>query len=192
MSNETKNIINRIKTQKDVIMKRISLVALVVLVALSGTSLLAGDAATATVDAVVQANLTFVANTIVNFGTIQPTSTPIIDPKNVTHTDVTAPTVGSFSLSGAPGTVVAITEDANATLGDGTNTMTFTPDLFGHATTQGSATAVGATVTLDGSGNYLFWLGGNLGTLTDQLAGTYASDNGVNGSGDWSLSVEYN
>jgi len=192
MRNESKNINNRTNTKKDEIMKKLSLIALVIIIGLSGTSLLAGDNATAIIDAVVQANLTLTNTAIVDFGTIQPTSTPIIDPTNVGHTDVTTPTVGTFTLTGAIGQVVSITEGAAVTLGDGTNTMTFTPDLFGHATTQGSATAVGATVTLDGSGNFLFWLGGDLGTLTNQPAGTYASDNGVNGSGDWSLAVEYN
>jgi len=173
-------------------MKRISLVVLVALVALSGTGLLAGDNATATVDAVVQANLTLTNTAIVDFKTLQPTSTPIIDPKNASHTDVTTPTVGTFTLTGAASQVVAITEGGAVTLGDGgSETMTFTPDLEGHATTQGSATDVGATVTLDGSGNFLFWLGGDLGTLTNQPAGIYASDES-NGSGDWSLTVEYN
>ncbi|NQV41064.1 MAG: DUF4402 domain-containing protein [Candidatus Marinimicrobia bacterium] len=155
-------------------------------------SVFAGDNATATVDAVVQANLALTNTASVDFGTLQPTSTPIIDPKNASHTDVTAPTVGTFTLTGAAGQVVAVTEGGAVTLGDGTNTMTFTPDLEGHATTQGSATDVGATITLDGSGNFLFWLGGDLGTLTNQPAGAYASDNVTNGSGDWSLSVEYN
>ncbi|MBL7027965.1 MAG: DUF4402 domain-containing protein [Candidatus Marinimicrobia bacterium] len=170
-------------------MKKITTIVLMTTLA---TGLFAGDNATATVDAIVQANLTLTNTAIVDFKTLQPTGTPIIDPKGAAHTDVTAPTIGTFTLTGAAGQVVAITEGGAVTLGDGgSQTMTFTPDLEGHATTQGSATDVGATVTLDGSGNFLFWLGGDLGTLTNQPAGTYASDE-TNGSGDWSLSVEYN
>jgi len=173
-------------------MKRISLIALVVIVALSGTSLLAGDNAEATVDAIVQANLTLTRTADVDFGTLQPTSTPIINPKGTGHTDVTTPTVGTFTLAGAASQVVTVTEGATVALGDGDgHTMTFTPDLEGHATTQASADDIGANVTLDGSGDFLFWLGGDLGTLTNQVAGIYATDQ-TNGGGAWQLDVEYN
>lgn len=172
-------------------MKKLYSITLIALIALAGPSLFAGDNATADVNAVVQANLALTKLTDVDFGTLQPTSAPVIDPKGISHVDVSAPTIGTFSLTGAASQVVTVTEGGAVTLGDGTNSMTFTPDLEGHATTQASASDVGATVTLDGSGNFLFWLGGDLGTLTNQLAGTYSSG-AANGSGPWSLDVEYN
>jgi hypothetical protein len=187
------NIVFNMKKKERSPMKRTLLIIAVLVVALAGTGLLAGDNATATVDAVVQANLALTNTATVDFKTLQPTSTPIIDPKNASHTDVTSPTIGTFTLTGAASQAVTVTFDATATLGDGSHTMTFTPDLEGHATTQGSASDVAnnTQVSLDGSGNYLFWLGGNLGSLSNQAAGTYATDDGVNGGGDWSMSVEY-
>ncbi|NQV15368.1 DUF4402 domain-containing protein [bacterium] len=176
-------------------MKKMILVTLATVMALVGTSLMAQSNATATVDAVVMANLALANTALVDFGNIPATSSPVLDPKEAAHTDVgSAAAVGTFTLSGQVSTQVTVTYDASTTLGDGTNQMTFTPDLEGHATTQGSAANVasGTQVTLDGSGNFLFWLGGNLGTLSNQAVGTYASDNGTNGGGDWNLSVEYN
>ena len=155
----------------------------------------ATDNATATVDAVVLANLTLTNTATVNFGNVASTSTPVIDPKGASHSDVgSGVQVGTFSLSGPASTSITVTYDATATLGDGGSaTMTFTPDLEGHADTQGSAldVASGGTVTTNGSGAYLFWLGGTLGSLSGQTPGTYASDE-TNGSGDWELTVEYN
>lgn len=175
-------------------MKKITLVFAIIILSLSGTSLFAGDGATAVVDAVVQANLSLTTVDSVNFGTLQPTSTPILNPIGSGHTDIfSGSTIGSFDLTGANGQTVVVTEGGPVTLGDGgSNTMTFTPNLIGFATdVQASGTPVGATVVLDGSaGTYFFWLGGDLGTLTNKPAGSYSSD-ASNGTGNWTLDVEY-
>ncbi|MCF7824531.1 MAG: DUF4402 domain-containing protein [Candidatus Marinimicrobia bacterium] len=176
-------------------MKRTILISIIMIMSLMGTSLLAQETASATVDAVVNAALTLANTATVDFGTIPATSTPIIDPKGASHTDVgTGVQVGTFTVTGNASSQITVTYDATSTLGNGTATMTFTPDLEGHATTQASAANVnsGSQVTLDGSGNFLFWLGGNLGTLSSQATGTYATDNATNGGGDWNLYIEYN
>ncbi|MCF7826366.1 MAG: DUF4402 domain-containing protein [Candidatus Marinimicrobia bacterium] len=174
-------------------MKKVTMILAIMIFAMAGTSVYAGDQAAASVEAVVQANLSLTAVDSVNFGTLQPTSTPIIDPTGSSHTDVTSPTVGSFDLTGANDQVVTITEGGNVTLGDGnSHTMTFTPDLFGKASDDAStSSAVGGTVTLSATGTYFFWLGGDLGTLTNQVAGSYSSEVGSGGSGSWTLDVEY-
>ena len=183
-------------TREGLLMKKTMILA-IILSALIGTSVFAQstDNATATVDAVVMANLVLSNTASVNFGNLASTSNPVIDPKGVSHTDVGAGAqVGTFTLTGPPTTNITVTFDANATLGDGGfETLTFTPDLEGHATTQGSATDVtsGSTVATNGSGDFLFWLGGSLGSLIGQASGTYATNAG-NGSGDWTLTVEYN
>jgi len=171
------------------------MIVALLIVALAGTSVLAQATASATVDAVVMANLTLSNDATVDFGNIPATSTPILDPKEANHTDVGSNAqVGEFTVSGQASTQITVTYDATSTLGDGTHTMTFTPDLEGHADTQGSATDVasGSQVTLNGSGAFKFWLGGNLGSLSNQATGTYATDNGTNGGGDWNLNIEYN
>jgi len=176
-------------------MKKMITSIAILMVALSGTALVAQETASATVDAVVMTALTLANTASINFGNVPATSTPILDPKEASHTDVsTGAAVGTFAVTGNASTQITVTFDATATLGDGTNTMTFTPDLEGHAATQGSAADVttGSQVTLDGSGDFLFWLGGNLGSLSGQATGTYASDNGANGGGDWNLNIEYN
>ena len=154
---------------------------------------LAQEQATATVDATVLANLTLAKDYDVNFGNIPATGTPILNPKGTGHTDVgTQAVVGEFSVSGSASSQISVVYPATITLGDGISaTMTFTTDLEGHADTQASAgdIASGTQVTLGASG-YKFWLGGNLGTLSDQVTGTYASD-AANGGGDFTLTIEY-
>ncbi len=151
------------------------------------------EAANATVDAVVLANLTLTKNYDVNFGNIAASGTPILNPKGTGHTDVgTTNQVGEFTVTGTNTAQISVAFPSSVTLGDGSSaTMTFTVDLEGHADTQSSATDVtsGTQKTLGASG-YKFWLGGDLGTLTNQTTGTYASDES-NGSGDFTLTIEY-
>ncbi len=152
------------------------------------------ESAIATVDATVLANLTITKNTDVDFGNIPATGTPILDPKGASHTDVgSRATVGVFTITGSASTQISITYPATNTLGNGTTTMTFTTDIEGHADTQASAADVasGTQVTIGAAGSYKFWLGGNLGTLSSQATGTYASDNATNGGGDFTLAIEY-
>lgn len=172
-------------------MKKTAIITIVLILGLSG-SVFAQESATAVVDAVVQAALSIAKDSDVNFGNISATSTPIIDPTGVSHTDVSTPTVGEFTITGQSGADVNITLTSSTTnLGDGTNTMLFTADLKEHATTQASAIAISNPVTMGGSTHKL-WLGGNLGSLTSQAAGTYASDNVTNGGGDIEVNVVYN
>jgi hypothetical protein len=149
---------------------------------------------TASVDATVLAELSVTKNADIDFGNVSASSTPILDPTGASHVDVgTQFSVGEFALAGAAGSQLNIEYDASVTLGDGTsNTLTFTPAVAGHATTQGSATPVasGSQVTLDGSGDYILWVGGNLGTLSGQTPAVYSSG-AANGSGDFTLTVEY-
>jgi len=149
--------------------------------------------ASATVDATVLANLTITKDTDINFGSISGTSTPILDPKDISHTDVgTQYTVGVFSAGGSDGTQITVSYPATVVLGDGVaSTITFTPNLFGHVDTQNSAVAVTANSQVSlGATGYKFWLGGNLGNLSGQTVGTYASDES-NGDGNFTLTVEY-
>ena len=173
-------------------MKKMILVGMVLVLALTGTSLLAQSAATATVDATVMAAASIAKDTDVDFGNISASSTPIIDPTGSGHSGLNgSPTVGEFTITATSGSQVNVTlTSATTALGDGTNTMTFTADLAEHATTQGSAIAISNPVTMGGATHKL-WLGGNLGTLSGQAAGVYASD-GVLGGGDIEVNVVYN
>ncbi len=149
--------------------------------------------ATAEVTATVQAELTLVNDVAINFGNISATSTPILDPKAVSHTDVgLSATVGQFTVGGSSGAGITVSYDATVTLGDGTNTMTFTPDVFAHETTQSASSvlASGGTVTLGASG-YKLWVGENLGSLTNQIVGVYTAS-ATNGSGIFTVTLDYN
>ena len=172
-----------------------TMTAILVLTMIIGLSSFAigQEAADATVDAVVLANLTITKNFDVDFGNIAATGSPTLNPKGTGHIDVgTTNQVGEFTITGSNTAQISVVFPSEVTLGDGSSvTMTFTVDLEGHADTQGSATDVvsGTQKTLGASG-YKFWLGGTLGTLSNQTTGTYASD-ASNGSGDFTLTVEY-
>jgi len=177
---------------------RKSIFTLVVLLMMVSASVFAqGTAASdATVTADVLANLTISGSTTLDFGNVAATSDPYVDPKGAAHVDVAGPTVGTFTIAGAPSASITVNFDATATLTDatdGSESMTFTPDLKGHATTQGSATTIadGGTVSLDGSGGFLMWLGGDLGNLSGQEANAYSTGN-TNGSGPWAIDIIYN
>jgi hypothetical protein len=149
--------------------------------------------AEATVTATVQAELTLVNDVAINFGALSATSTPIMDPKDVSHTDLGQTyTMGEFTMGGSNGVDVNVSYDASVTLGDETNTITYTPSVFGHETTQAASAVVsnGANVTLGASG-YKLWVGGNLGTLSGQATGVYTAAAG-NGSGNFTITLEYN
>ncbi|MFH1851860.1 MAG: DUF4402 domain-containing protein [Candidatus Neomarinimicrobiota bacterium] len=149
---------------------------------------------TANVSAVVLEPLALSVFDAVDFGNIQVGSTPVLNPVTGAGTDVgTVNSIAYFTLTGSNGAAVSVSYDATVTLGDGgSNTMTFTPNLVGHATTQSSATAIanGSNTTTLGASGFTFWLGGTLGTLTGQATGTYSSS-ASNGSGDFTLTIEY-
>ena len=149
--------------------------------------------ASAEVTATVQSELTLVNDVAINFGALSATSSPVMDPKDVTHTDIgQSYTIGEFTMGGSNGVGVNVSYDATVTLGDETNTITYTPSVYGHETTQASSAKVlnGADVTLGASG-YKLWVGGNLGMLSSQPTGVYTATAG-NGSGAFTITLEYN
>lgn len=170
-----------------------TLIGLLVAFALT-TGAFAQAQATAEVTATIQATLSITNDANIAFGNLSASSTPIMDPKDVSHTDLgTNYTVGQFTLAGANGAGVSVSYDASVTLGDGSSgTITYTPAVYGHESTQASSSEVtsGSSVTLGGTGEYKLWVGGNLGTLTNQTVGSYSS-NASNGSGNFTVSVEY-
>ena len=149
------------------------------------------------VAAKVEANISVTKNDNVDFAGIQATSNPVLDP-NGTNTDVGAGAkVGKLTISASNSTQLVINWDqTSVTLGDGTNTMTFTPDITAYQTdtpassvalTKATANAASAT---SGSGALFVYIGGNLGALSGQTAGTYSSS-AANGSGDLTFTVNY-
>lgn len=142
--------------------------------------------------------LTFVSD--VSFGNIQDTGSPVLDPQGTNTADVGGgATFGKFSISAANSTQLVIDWDqATVTLSDGTNSMTFTPDVSANSTDAiasssdvTKATAGAATETSAGGALFVY-IGGNLGTLSGQAAGTYTSDSGTAGaSGDLTFTVNY-
>ena len=147
------------------------------------------DNANASVTARVVSDISVTKDADVSFGNVPDNSTPILDPNDPTgaSTDVGgAAQVGEFSIGGSQGAVVIVTF-GSATLSDGaSHTMTFTPKVVGHANAanQSSAPQIlnNGEITLGASG-YHVWLGGNLGTLSDQEPGLY--------TGTFTLTAEY-
>ncbi|HUI29949.1 MAG TPA: DUF4402 domain-containing protein [Candidatus Acidoferrales bacterium] len=165
-------------------MKKLMLVAALVLV-FAGMSFAQDHASsTATINANIQKGLTIsVSNAILDLGNLVAGTTPAaVSPLSGT--------VPAFTVTGDGGHVVNVSYDATVTLnGPSSATMTFNSDFKGDASgTQGSAGAVGATVTLSGAspatGNYYFWLGGNVGSIDPaQAPGSY--------TGTFHVSVNY-
>ncbi len=173
-------------------MKKMILIGAILVLALAGTSLMGqATTGTATVGAVVNAVLTVTNNSDINFGSIQATSTPVLDPQGTSTADVgSTNTFGKFTLNGTNGATIVLTYDATASLGNGAaGSMTFTADVASNtADAIGTSTdrASGAAFALDGtSGNVFVYVGGNLGGLTTQEVGTYTT------ASPWGLSVEY-
>ncbi len=156
------------------------------ILALTGTMAFGQVQADATVSANVLATLTVGTVTNVDFGNISATSTPILDATGASHTDVGgAAVVGEIPITGSDGAAVSVVF-STASLSDGASgSMTFTPSVYGEADgVQASAAEVtsGNNVTL-GSAGYTFFIGGNLGTLSEQTTGSY--------TGTFSLTLEY-
>ena len=135
-----------------------------------------------TVQAQVVAGLSLTQNTAgaLDFGIAAEGGSVSIDPNTGSSTE--------FQATGELGQPITVTF-ANATLTDGgTNTLTFVPNVVGDASGANKATAAavttGATVNLDGTtGDYFFWVGGDITVPTGQPGGTY--------NGTFTLSVAY-
>ena len=105
-----------------------------------------------------------------NFGDVAQGTSPAI-----------APASGiAFTVAGEPNHTATLTYNATATLnGPSSSTLTFTANVIGNTTNSTSgAASFPSSITLNGSGNYYIWLGGNLGNIpanqtTGQYTGTY-------------------
>ncbi|MBN2732064.1 MAG: hypothetical protein JXR26_06525 [Balneolaceae bacterium] len=145
----------------------------------------------------VKAAINLTKNLDVNFDDISASSSPVLDPNGSNQDVNTAATSGKLtvdiSVSNAQDIQVSW-DQTSVTLGDGSSaTMTFTPDVSGNTTDDaGTSTDItnGANVQTSGSGDYFIYVGGNLGSLSGQTAGSYSSSN-ANGSGDLTVTVVY-
>ena len=140
--------------------------------------------------------LSLTKNVDIVFGNVSGTSTPIMDPIGITgnKTDLgTSYTVGVFTLGGTDGVPVSVSYDASVALADGAagDDIIFTPDVAGHITAANQVDAAGvaseSSVTL-GPAGYTIWVGGNLGTLSNQAVGDYTA---TLGAGLFTITVEY-
>jgi len=146
------------------------------------------------VSATVLTALTITKNTDVAFGNIGATTAGLVylDPKAAASTYVgTAAAVGTLTVAGANTQSVRLTWPATVSLSDGaSHTMTYTLKVNGlNANTQASSTTLVLTsgykdITTSGSGGYYLWVGGDLGTLSSQTAGSY--------TGTANFTAEYN
>jgi len=93
-----------------------------------------------------------------------------------------APASGiAFTVAGEPNHAATLTYNSTATLHQttGSATLTFTANVIGNTTNSTSgAASFPSSITLNGSGNYYIWLGGDLGNIpanqtTGQYTGTY-------------------
>jgi hypothetical protein len=153
------------------------------------------------VTANVQADLTLVKNNDVEFATIEQGGAPILDPQDTNTDDVgNGAALGVLKATASTGTQLIINWDASATLGNTTDseTLTFTPDISanssnnaGSSTDVTEGTANAATETDGSSGELFIFIGGDLGTVgSSQTTGSYSTANG-NGSGSFSVTVNY-
>jgi len=143
--------------------------------------------------ATVLSQLTITKNTDVNFGNISST-TPgavVMNPKTASNDAYLgeSATKGKLTIAAANTTSIEINWAPTVTLTNGTpaQDMTLTLDVYGNTTdAAGSSTGITspANVTTSASGAYFIYVGGSLGTLASQTAGTY--------TGTANFTVEYN
>lgn len=145
------------------------------LLSLGSTSVLAYTG-TVTVGADIGTALTITQGTAVDFGVIVPaaattdtitmSSTGVLSQTGSAVIESNA-TVGTFSISGTSGKVVAISYAASASLASGANSMTFTPAAT-LGTAQGSCT-IGTNCTVSDLKIY-----GSLAVAAAQATGSYS------------------
>lgn len=192
--------------KKGIIMKKLLLSALVLTIALSGTTMFAQSPnATATTTATIQAAASIAKDADIDFGAILGDAvTPTIDPTSaVSHSGLLGtPTIGEFTVTAYDGASVVVSLNAATTTlsaDAGTTTpITYTPTLADHVTSQGSATSFtsGGTITgFSGTSTHKIFVGGNLtmtaggGALTGLSSGVYTA---AAGAGNIQLNVIYN
>lgn len=149
------------------------------------------ETANLTANAVVKTALSITNNSALSFGNISATTdgAVVVDPNGNEHAYVgETMTVGKFTIAGANSTSIEINWPATLELSDGVaSTMTVTFDVSGHtsdASASSSTITSPADVTTSASGAYFVYVGGSLGTLSGQTAGTY--------TGTAAFTVEYN
>ena len=143
----------------------------------------AAGAAQATANMTVTASVTAVLTLTklttgdLSFGTVTAGTTPAA---------IAATSGIQFEAAGASNTQITVTY-STASISNGTHSLTFTPNVVANSTNSTTGTAAvasGGNVTLNGTGNYWFWVGGNIGSVpSTHSAGTY--------SGTWTLQVAY-
>ncbi len=149
------------------------------------------ETANLSASATVLTALSITNNTALSFGNISATTdgAVVIDPKGTAHAYVgETKTVGKFTIAAANSTSIEINWPTTLTLSDGaSHTMTLTFDVNGYATDVPASSTdltTPADVTTSGSGAYFLFVGGSLGQLASQTAGTY--------TGTAAFTVEYN
>lgn len=129
-----------------------------------------------------------------NFGQLVQSSSATVDPQGTANSGLLdAPTYGQVDIAGVGTFDIDISLSTSAfNLGDGTNTISFTP-LYAGGTVQSSA----ADLTTDGvntvslvAGAYTVWVGGTIADAGTN-SGTFTSS-AANAGGDISISVVYN
>jgi len=112
-----------------------------------------------------------------NFGDVAQGTSPAID----------AASGIAFTVAGEPNHTATLTYNSTATLHQttGSATLTFTANVIGNTTNSTSgAASFPSSITLNGSGNYYIWLGGNLGNIpATQTTGQY--------TGSYTITVSY-
>ncbi|NGP87830.1 hypothetical protein [Fodinibius halophilus] len=150
-----------------------------------------------TTTANVQAQINITKNADVDFGSIQATSNPDLVP-NGSNTDVGAgATLGKLSVTSANTSqqLVVSWNQATVTLDDGSsNTITYTPAVTANSSDDASASSTvsngtaNSNTSTSSSGELYIYIGGDLGSLSGQTAGTYTA---ANGSGNLVFTVNY-
>jgi hypothetical protein len=178
-------------------LRKIIVLITVLCVAPAGHAL-AQKSATATAEARIEviAKLTLTKNSVIDFGQVFNNSQQnvVLSPRDGIVTGGNSAqgsaSVGKFTASGQDGTGVTVTFANSVTLNGPGGNLTFTPDVVGSQTNNGATAGSGASdhssgdgVTTNGSGDYFFWIGGEIPIPDGQQQGDY--------SGTFTLNVEY-
>jgi len=171
-------------------LRKLSVLMFTALVGMSTGNLAFGQTQDIQVAADVNVPLTFANVTDIDFGGVQNDADATLDPEGTSDSNVgTSAQLGSFDIQGTDGAVVVVDYDATATLSDGSNNVTFTPDVRGE--TLSSALSSGGTVTLGNttSGEYTLTIGGTLSS-NGATAGSYTTASGT-GADPLTFTVTY-